>query len=97
MMPAPAPQPTAAESTNLMTPERVEVPACPWFPPYPLAFPALVEPMTQGIPDRREQPTILGHQVVITATLQEQSNSNPGGTGSDNRSTLLIETGEDGK
>ena len=96
--PAPVPQPTA-EPTNLKTLDRAEVPECPWFPPYPLPLPVpeLKELRTKGIPDTWSEPTILGHKVMIMATLQEQSINDSGGTRNDNRATLLAETGEDGK
>lgn len=50
--------------------------------------------MTQGIPDMREEPTILGHRVTITASLRGQSSSNPKDTRSDNRASPFAETGE---
>ena len=66
-------------------------------PILPFLSPCVGKTMTQGIPDMREEPAILGHRVTIIASLPGQSSSNPGDTRSDNRATPFAETGKDGK
>ena len=56
-----------AEATNLTTPDTVEVPVRPWFLPQLSPSHPRAEPVSQGIRDRRKEPTI----PVMTGALAE--------------------------
>ena len=66
-------------------------------PLLPLLSPCVGETMTQRIPDIREEPSTLRHQVTIMHHFRGQSGNNPRDTRSDTGATPFAETWEDGK